>query len=387
MRATPYKSWLVWAITALCIVGAVAPITADPAPTSPQGPPALSAEQVSLWLSAHRGVQRFSIDDHGTLKGESVIEVRGDGQHIDVYDVADVFSHGRHPSDEHRVSHKRFQAHSPYALLSAEWYELKQGEARVGAWRSTEAGQAQGEWRESPAQVLRRAERRGAYEGIRLAGSLWRSAQRGRSLKAPETLVAHIGAQVLSMGQRLEVSALSWGEVKRYTISLLDQRLARPHTLGSEWVELLEVKVTASSGQVSRQLRSTAGQLLSTSASDQIALIATPPLISERRSMSALSSARGSLSERQLQSAMSPARDAFSACSRQHNPERSTLTRLTLRLYLSAQGQLTAVGFDDAETWGPLERCIAHEVTRLRFPPPRGGEALIKYPLRFHPRR
>ena len=387
MRATPSTLWMYWSVMLLCLSSSLTPAIMSSALASPKATLVLSPEQVTSWLNAQRGVQRFTVDVPGTLKGESVIEVRSDARHIDLYDSADVFSHGRRASDQHRVSHKRFQAHPPYALLSAEWYELKEGEARVGAWRATDIGQSRGEWREAPAQVIRRSERRGEHEGVTLAGALWRSALPGRPLEVPETLISHVGPHLLTLGQSIEVSELNWGALQRYTLSVLDQRLNRPHAQGSKWVELLEVKVIASSGQVSRLLRSTQGRLLSASASDQVSLTATPPLISDLRSMSALLRARGSLSEQELQRAMSPAREGFSACSKRYNKQRSTFTTRTLRLHLDAKGELTSVGFYNAEGWGELERCLAHEVTRLHFPTPQGGEALIKYPLRFQPSR
>lgn len=344
-----------------------------------------SSVSVQEWLEVNQGTQRFTVDSGLGIKGESLFKVNLIDQRIEVIDELNVYAHGRQAADSYELTRKRYQATPPYALVSAELYRVQAGEAHVGAWRARQEGSPEGEWREGPAPVIRRAERRGAYEELSLAAQLWRPGRSGHPLSSAETILSALGSQLIPLDQALNVTSLGWGKDERFSLSLLDRRLVSER--GGTWRELVEVKVVDPEGRVSRQLKLSTGRLLRASVSDQLSFTLAQHRLNELRPLSELIQAHGVLPEEELQAVMRPARDALSECSRRHNPHREALTTLMLRLNLNQGGALGAVGFEGLTRWGPFERCVAQEVTALRFSKPRGGEALIRYPLRFTPMR
>ena len=155
------------------------------------GPAGPSTELVETWFTHHKGRVDYQLSSRSGARASSWIEVeRSSGEFHIWKGMGDSKIAGR-PSDFYSVTYKRYQATPPYALLGVMSYELLNGQARAGAWRSQSGGQ----WVIlNDAKVLVRSARKSERDGVSIARRLWsRTDLKPTPLPCQETLYTELG--------------------------------------------------------------------------------------------------------------------------------------------------------------------------------------------------
>lgn len=336
-------------------------------------PSAISADQVETWLGTHEGRIQYQLKTKTGGLGQSWIEVsRTREGEIDVWEGLQGSMIEGKPSDLYTVTHKRYSGQPPFSLLSAEMYELFQGQARAGAWRSERGG----EWVSSQsAKALPSHERRDEREGASVALDLWgRDGIKSTPLPCEEDFGSRIGLGYASAPLEQKFTSLIWAGVSQYTLKKLDRRLVE---VGGRWQPITEVNVVDQSGQKSSTLIDDQGRDLAVIIADQLTLVAQSLSAPEPLSFALLETVKGKVNQGGLREAIRPIQDRANQCIKAS----PTAALPQIRLNIDERGRLVAVRFVDRRTWGPLENCLAPLFTSLAYPRPTGGAALVEFLL------